>query len=93
MNPEQRKLYNMAYYESNKPKIIEKACAKVVCQYCQRSIIKNNVARHQLSDICHRKQDELINNAKRLKELNDQINNTESRFVGLSSFFHTFFKS
>lgn len=75
MNPEERKLYNMAYYEANKEKIIEKGCTKVVCKFCNRSVIKNNMMKHQRSAICSRKQDALIQETRRLKELNEQLNN------------------
>jgi hypothetical protein len=42
MDQEQRKEYNKKYYETNKSKIIEKATTKIECEFCKRSVIKNN---------------------------------------------------
>lgn len=66
MTPEERKEYNKKYYASNKVKIIDKACTKVECIFCKRSVIQNSLARHQESDICKRTQQKLLKLQERL---------------------------
>ncbi len=69
MDPEQRKIYNKKYYDTNKAKIIEKATTKVECEFCKRSVIHNNILKHYKSEICKRKSKELQEHYKRLIDL------------------------
>ena len=69
MNNEERKIYNKTYYEKNKVKIIEKATSKVKCEFCQRSVIHNNILKHYKSEICKRKSKELQEHYSRLIDL------------------------
>lgn len=66
MNSEERKEYNKKYYASKKAQILEKACTKVQCQFCQRFVIQNGLARHQETPICNRYQQKLIKQQERL---------------------------
>lgn len=50
-----RQNYNKYYYEKNKEDIIKKACEKIQCEFCSRSVIKNNLLSHYKSEICRRK--------------------------------------
>lgn len=57
MNNEQRKIYNKSYYLKNKEKILKTALTKQTCEFCNRSIIKNNMQIHQSLKICKRTAD------------------------------------
>ena len=65
MNTEQRALYNKNYYEKNKVKLISNGCAKVVCPFCLRTVIKNNLLVHQSKQICKKHESILLNNKLR----------------------------
>ena len=56
MNSQERKIYNKEYYNKNKEVIISKACNRVECTLCKRTVINNNIFRHQLTDLCKRTQ-------------------------------------
>ena len=70
MNKEDRKKYNKEYYLKNKEKIIDNGCKKVQCEFCDRTVIKNNLLIHQKLPICKRKAQLKNDNKKRLEELN-----------------------
>ena len=72
MDSIERKIYNKEYYNKNKIVIINKACAKVECTLCKRAVIKNNIFRHRLTDLCKRTQ---ARNVALDKRLNDSIIN------------------
>lgn len=55
INTTKRQDYNKYYYESNKDEILRKACEKIQCEFCHRTVIKNNLLSHYKSDICRRK--------------------------------------
>jgi hypothetical protein len=73
MDKDQRKEYNKIYYANNKERIISDLCTKVECSFCGRSIIKNNLLKHEKSAICQRHRIRIIeiNNFKKLKNTND----------------------
>lgn len=54
MDKETRKEYNKVYYSVNKERILADLCSKVTCEYCGRTIIKNNLLKHEKSSICLR---------------------------------------
>ena len=54
MDIEERRQYNAVYYSLHRERILNYLCAKVDCQFCLRTVIKNNLVKHQKSDICHR---------------------------------------
>ena len=54
MDKEQRKAYNATYYAVNREIILKDLCSKVVCEYCNRTVIKNNILIHERSEICKR---------------------------------------
>jgi maltodextrin utilization protein YvdJ len=66
------KRYNAEYYQKNKKTILGNACKKMVCEYCQRTVIANNLKKHHKSKICEdtTKRNERI--AKKLKERMDE---------------------
>lgn len=70
MNKEERKIYNKNYYENNKAQILSKACLKIECEFCKRTIINNNLLKHQTLPICKRK----ANLLKQIKERKDSDN-------------------
>ena len=43
MDKEERKQYNKVYYSVNKDRILADLCQKVQCEYCGRTVIKNNI--------------------------------------------------
>ena len=65
------KEYNKQYYAKNKTEILRKLSEKIKCEFCDRTVIKNNFHKHQKSDICKRKQQEKINRLKRLNLANE----------------------
>lgn len=69
MNTEERKIYNKKYYETNKSKIISKALTKITCEFCGRSVINNNINKHQKSSICKRKTEQNKETLKRFEEM------------------------
>lgn len=75
MDNNQRQLYNKNYYEANKKKILDKALIKIRCDFCNRSVIKYNINKHQQSDICIRKSQEIIDHQHRLIQHNILLNN------------------
>jgi hypothetical protein len=54
MNKEERKAYNATYYAVNRELILKDLCSRVECQYCGRTVIKNNILIHEKSEICKR---------------------------------------
>ena len=54
MDKEERKQYNKVYYSVNKDRILADLCSKMTCDYCGRTVIKNNILIHERSDICKR---------------------------------------
>ena len=54
MDKEARKLYNKTYYSVNRELILADLCSKVTCDYCGRTVIKNNILIHEKSEICKR---------------------------------------
>ena len=54
MDKEERKQYNKVYYSVNKDRILADLCQKVECQFCGRTVIKNNILTHEKSEICRR---------------------------------------
>ena len=52
MDSEQRKNYNKNYYQSNRDKILKKACEKITCEFCHRKVIFNNLLKHQKTELC-----------------------------------------
>ena len=73
MNQELRKDYNKSYYLKNKKEILQKACKKIQCEFCQRFVISNNFHNHQTTDICKRRQHQIFENKKRLSMFNEII--------------------
>ena len=49
MDKDQRKEYNKIYYANNKARILYDLCTQVECPFCKRSIIKNNLLKHEKS--------------------------------------------
>jgi hypothetical protein len=54
MNQEERKAYNKTYYSVNREIILKDLCSRVECEYCGRTVIKNNILTHERSEICKR---------------------------------------
>ena len=54
MNREERKIYNKTYYSVNREIILKDLCSRVECEYCGRTVIKNNILTHERSEICKR---------------------------------------
>ena len=52
MNPELRAAYNSLYYKRNKKEILERATAKVTCQFCNRIVSNINLQKHYTLNIC-----------------------------------------
>ena len=50
-----QKEYNSKYYAENRSHLLQRACEKVECELCGRSVIRNNVLKHYKSKLCHNK--------------------------------------
>lgn len=70
MDKEKRKQYNKVYYSVNKDRILADLCQKVQCEYCGRTVIKNNILTHEKSEICRRHRERRLELLK-FKQLND----------------------
>ena len=73
MNKEERKAYNATYYSVNREIILKDLCSRVTCDYCNRTVIKNNILIHERSEICKRHRQRKIEK-EQFKQLNE-INN------------------
>ena len=60
MDSEERRQYNAVYYSLHRERILSYLCEKVQCQFCQRTVIKNNLLKHQKSDICKRTRERIL---------------------------------
>ena len=77
MNSEQRKNYNKTYYTMNKAKILKIACEKVECEFCKRTVIKNNIQKHKASKLCKNTEKQLLEDLKRKNAIKEIIPNVE----------------
>ena len=57
--------YGNAYYQNNKEKILAKLCEKTQCPLCLRTVIRNNLRKHQTYKICKKY-------AQLIKEIEEQ---------------------
>ena len=64
MDKEERKQYNKVYYSLHRERILSYLCEKVSCEYCGRCVIRNNLAKHEKSDICKRHRERIIELSK-----------------------------
>ena len=55
------KLYCKEYYKLNKDKLLEYGCGKVICEKCQREVMRNSMCKHKTSNIC-KKHSEILHN-------------------------------
>ena len=69
--------YNKAYYANNKEAILSKACEKIECPFCKRSVMKNNLLHHKITPLCARKQEQLL-------EEQSRINKAQLKLIQLS---------
>ena len=60
MDKEERKQYNKVYYSLHRERILSYLCEKVNCDYCGRCVIRNNLAKHEKSEICKRTREKII---------------------------------
>ncbi len=49
--------YQKKYYLKNKSSLNKKLCEPVVCEFCKRTVIKNNIKDHQTRPICFKTQE------------------------------------
>ena len=73
MNQEERRIYNKTYYSVNREIILKDLCSRVTCDYCGRTVIKNNILIHERSEICKRHRQRRLEK-EQFKQLNE-INN------------------
>ena len=67
--------YNKAYYAKNKETILSKACEKIECPFCKRSVMKNNLPHHKNTPLCARKQEQLLEEQSRNQRALMKIHN------------------
>jgi len=70
MNQEERKAYNKTYYSVNREIILKDLCSRVECEYCGRTVIKNNILTHERSEICKRHRERRLE-LQKFKQLNE----------------------
>jgi hypothetical protein len=73
MNQEERRIYNKTYYSVNRELILKDLCSRVTCDYCGRTVIKNNILIHERSEICKRHRQRKFEK-EQFKQINE-INN------------------
>ena len=73
MNQEELRIYNKTYYSVNREIILKDLCSRVTCDYCGRTVIKNNILIHERSEICKRHRQRKFEK-EQFKQLNE-INN------------------
>jgi hypothetical protein len=66
--------YQKEYYAKNKDKILNDLKTKVQCKYCQRTVSKCNLAKHEESNLCQKKRDKVIDLMKDLKRISEFMN-------------------
>ena len=76
--------YNKAYYAKNKKTILSKACEKIECPFCKRSVMKNNLPHHKNTPLCARKQEQLLEEQSRNQRALMKIHNKERLVDDLS---------
>jgi len=74
MDKEQRKAYNATYYSVNRELILQDLCSKVECDYCGRTVIKNNILIHERSEICKRHRQRKMEKEQFRKEITNNEN-------------------
>ena len=77
MDSEQRKNYNKNYYQSNRDKILKKACEKITCEFCHRKVISNNLLKHQKTELCKNYEKLRLEREKRINNNIEQLNTVE----------------
>ena len=65
-----QKEHNLKYYEKHENLIDKKLCEKVTWSICEKSIIRNNLKKHQLSKICRNTKEFNIEVNKRMANSN-----------------------
>lgn len=60
MDKEDRKQYNKVYYSLHRERILSYLCEKINCDYCGRCVIRNNLAKHEKSEICKRTREKIL---------------------------------
>jgi len=58
----------------NRELILADLCSKVTCDYCGRTVIKNNILIHERSDICKRHRQRKLEK-EQFKQLNETTTN------------------
>jgi hypothetical protein len=61
---------NKKYYQENKDRLLEAAREKVECDLCGRSVTKYRLHDHQCTDLCIKRQNQIINREKRRGNVN-----------------------
>ena len=74
MDKEQRKAYNATYYSVNREIILKDLCSRVECEYCGRTVIKNNILIHERSEICKRHRQRKMEKEQFRKEITHNEN-------------------
>jgi hypothetical protein len=74
MNQEERKAYNKTYYSVNREIILKDLCSRVECEYCGRTVIKNNILIHERSEICKRHRQRKMEKEQFRKEITNNEN-------------------
>lgn len=78
MDLEMRKNYNKSYYQTNRNKILQKACTKMTCEFCQRKVISNNLLKHQKTALCKNYEKLRLEREKRINNNIEQLNTIET---------------
>ena len=78
--------YNKSYYQTNKQRILEQMKHTVVCECCNKEVVKSHLNRHQKTKKC---QEAKINTdvnlrEKTRKELNEQLKEVQLKLERLN---------
>lgn len=85
MTPEERLIYNKAYYAKNKLRITESMLNKTTCELCNCVISLSNLDRHKISTKCKRKHLEAMyaEQSKELLLIKEQVANLSGEMANL----------
>jgi hypothetical protein len=75
-----RKEYNKKYYEDNKSKILKQMSEILECEYCNKSVSKQHMNRHQRTKYCQLSRNKKENDkveilSQKITDLENKLNN------------------
>jgi len=73
MTNDERRVYNVQYYQNNKKRISDILLKKVECPFCSREIAYSSLQRHQTTPLCLRRRGATEADKVNMEKLQAQI--------------------